>query len=394
MDSGRSSKKGKKTAPKRPKCVENSTNVLPPYIHLRDGQWYCRKYFPNGRENGKVKYHQVVRRVDPETPEQAALISEQIETLYRQAQIKRARVPTVSEIANEFVEAKRIAVESRTYDYYKWMLRYFTGPFGQLDADTIDPRAVQTFYRGFEKQGLSAGMIRKIHIFLSMVYKQAVRWEVVKRNPCEGTVPPRAHKPDIEIMSEAEARRFREVAFQMSPILAFALDSWMRPNEYCALAWRSVNLDKGLVTVARTVEFPKGGGFRFKNKAKTDAGRRTILIGQPMRELLATLPHNSELVFPSRKGTPMRQGNLTRQGNGRRGGRTLKDLCEKAKIEPKTLYSLRHTGISIAIANGADIKSVSERAGHKSVQITLDTYGHLMPKGLHRTVEILSGALY
>lgn len=42
-------------------------------------------------------------------------------------------------------------------------------------------------------------------------------------------------------------------------------------------------------------------------------------------------------------------------------------------------HSLRHTHASWLIANGCDIKTVSERLGHSDVAVTLKVYGHLMP---------------
>lgn len=44
-----------------------------------------------------------------------------------------------------------------------------------------------------------------------------------------------------------------------------------------------------------------------------------------------------------------------------------------------TFHSLRHTHASWLIANGCDIKTLSERMGHADESTTLRIYGHLMP---------------
>jgi integrase len=43
------------------------------------------------------------------------------------------------------------------------------------------------------------------------------------------------------------------------------------------------------------------------------------------------------------------------------------------------LHDARHTHASIMLKNGTHPKIVQERLGHSSVQITLDTYSHVVP---------------
>jgi len=45
------------------------------------------------------------------------------------------------------------------------------------------------------------------------------------------------------------------------------------------------------------------------------------------------------------------------------------------------LHDLRHTFGSLLIQNGASIVYVKEQMGHSSIQVTVDTYGHLIPGG-------------
>jgi integrase len=46
-------------------------------------------------------------------------------------------------------------------------------------------------------------------------------------------------------------------------------------------------------------------------------------------------------------------------------------------------------GISLAIAEGADIKVVQQMLGHKSATMTWDLYGHLFPNRLQEVAEVL-----
>jgi integrase len=44
------------------------------------------------------------------------------------------------------------------------------------------------------------------------------------------------------------------------------------------------------------------------------------------------------------------------------------------------LHGLRHTHATLLIEAGVDVKTVSERLGHDSVQTTLELYGHVTSK--------------
>ena len=43
------------------------------------------------------------------------------------------------------------------------------------------------------------------------------------------------------------------------------------------------------------------------------------------------------------------------------------------------LHDLRHTAATLALGAGVQPKVVSERLGHSSIAITLDTYSHVLP---------------
>lgn len=54
-------------------------------------------------------------------------------------------------------------------------------------------------------------------------------------------------------------------------------------------------------------------------------------------------------------------------------------VIAKAGIRRVRLHDLRHTFGSLLLQNGATIVYVKEQMGHSSIQVTVDTYGHLIP---------------
>ena len=76
-----------------------------------------------------------------------------------------------------------------------------------------------------------------------------------------------------------------------------------------------------------------------------------------------------DLVFPNEIGGPLNEANLR--------VRHYQKLCEAAEIEgARGPYDLRHTVATQLLGMGENVKVVSERLGHSSAAMTLDTYAH------------------
>ena len=54
-------------------------------------------------------------------------------------------------------------------------------------------------------------------------------------------------------------------------------------------------------------------------------------------------------------------------------------ILEKAQLRQIRIHDLRHTFASFLLQQGESIVYVKEQLGHASIQITVDTYGHLIP---------------
>jgi integrase len=73
--------------------------------------------------------------------------------------------------------------------------------------------------------------------------------------------------------------------------------------------------------------------------------------------------------------------------------RYFKPLLTKAKLPAIRLYDLRHTSATLLMAAGEHPKVVQERLGHASIQLTLDTYSHVVPGMQERASERLDALL-
>src|SRR5262245_4821188 len=67
-------------------------------------------------------------------------------------------------------------------------------------------------------------------------------------------------------------------------------------------------------------------------------------------------------------------------------------MLEKAGLRQIRLHDLRHTFASLLLQQGESIVYVKEQLGHASIQITVDTYCHLIPGANRGTVDRLDDA--
>jgi integrase len=155
------------------------------------------------------------------------------------------------------------------------------------------------------------------------------------------------------------------------PLLLTAIVTGLRSSELRGLRWQDIDLKAATVTVAQRAD-----QWGVIGSPKSKAGRRTIPIApqvvSELREWKLRCPKGKlNLAFPNGEGGVLHHSNLLR--------RQYWPLQLAAGIaEPYGLHALRHAAASAWIKQGIDLKRLSGWMGHSSVQITLDTYGHLI----------------
>ncbi len=73
---------------------------------------------------------------------------------------------------------------------------------------------------------------------------------------------------------------------------------------------------------------------------------------------------------------------------------TITPLLKAAKLPDIRLYDLRHSCATLLLSAGENPKVVSERLGHASVTLTLDTYSHVLPDMQKAATDKLESMLF
>lgn len=284
-------------------------------------------------------------------------------------------------------EVAKPRVRENTFESYRSIFEnYITNYLGTLKISEIQAYQVQKFYNQLEKKGLSSRTIRYTHTILSSALKQAVKWKILFQNPCDLCDLPKLVKKEKRVLNPDQARIFWNEAKQSKwfPLFILVIETGLRPSEYLGLQWKDLDFGKQTLSVRRTVVEREKGGFYF-GETKTAKSRRNIPLSDDVIESLKTHRRNQlearmklgseyqnlDLIFASEIGTPLQRRNVIK--------RHYKPLLKKAGLPDITLYELRHTTATLLLSEGENPKIVSERLGHSSVVLTLDTYSHVLP---------------
>lgn len=323
---------------------------------------------------------------------------------FEQGRLVGRSTASLNEFLQQWLQSARQRLRERTWNDYGQLCRcYLEQGLGRLPLTKLTPMAIQKRYAELQERGLSAPTIRKLHVVLSQALKQAVRWRMLSHNPAiDVDLPVNRAKKVMRAMTLEQAQAFLEATQgqRWGPVLRFALKTGMRPEEYLALQWPDIDLNRGLVRITRVLVRPRGGGWKFE-EPKTAGSRRTVALApKDVEDLQAHRAHQLQerllvgdrwetefdFVFTNETGGPVSDGNLTK--------RVFKPALKRAGLSLQfRLYDLRHTCATLLLLGGENVKVVSERLGHAGVSITLDTYSHVLPTMQAGAAQTLSDLL-
>jgi integrase len=309
---------------------------------------------------------------------------------------------TVNGYLNKWIEmAARPRVSRRTADGYAGLLeRYIRDPLGHKRLDKLQPLDIQKVYGEMQMRGLSAIVVRHTHSALHNALKQACKWGLIARNPSDLVELPKVLHKERRVLSPDEAADFLKIADVMPHGLIFelALLTGMRPEEYLALQWSDLDMTTGAAQVNRAlVRHKKSWSFE---EPKTARSRRMIFLPAPLLRKLAAHKQKQavarlklgaawdahDLIFCGEQGTPLSIPNLTY--------RYFRPILTKAKLPRIRLYDLRHSCATLLLMAEENPKVVSERLGHSTIVLTLDTYSHVLPTMQQQATARLEKMLY
>lgn len=310
---------------------------------------------------------------------------------------------TVGELIDEWlVEVVPLRVTRATAANYESLVRTHIQPvLGSKRLSKLQPNDVQRYINSKLNEGLSVRTVRLLRGLLVQVFEYAVRQGRAFRNVASLTDGPRQQgESNGRSLTIEQAKQLLEAikGERLEALYVLMLATGMRPGEAFALPWKNVDLERGLVTVNRSL-VRQPGGTEIGGGKTGRKGWRTIQIPEPVVQALrqhqirqkverlhaGELWEDRGLVFCTTIGTPLDPDSHRKRFSA---------LTERAGIGRWHPHELRHSATSIMLAQGVPIDVVSKVLGHTSIRITADVYGHILEQQRDVAARAMNSALW
>ncbi|HSH58739.1 MAG TPA: site-specific integrase [Acidimicrobiales bacterium] len=248
--------------------------------------------------------------------------------------------------------------------------------FGPVPIGRITHLDVRTWVAELTARGLAPATVQKAYQTLSKVLRAAVDANLISHSPCRNVPLPKVERQEMRFLTPPEVATLSgTITPRYRALVLFDAYCGLRLGELAGLRRSRLDLLRSQVRVAE-IAVEVRGELTF-GVPKTKAGRRTVPVPRFVAEELNT--HLAEfvgaapeaLVFPGADGGALRS-NAWRS-------RHWRPAVRAAGLEPLRPHDLRHTAVSLWIAAGASPNQIATWAGHTSVSVVLDRYGHLFP---------------
>ena len=371
------------------------------------------------KRKGSHHWYAIIERRDEATGKRVCKWISLEATGKRQAQIECARIITelkgdtflepskisLSEFLERWLDYMKSQVSPRSHERYAEIARKNIVPLlGQAKVLKLNALQIsQAYAKALEsgrrdgKGGLSPRTVHHMHRVLKQALAEALRWNLLSRNPADAVDPPKVSTRPMQTYDLAQTATLIEA---MRPTCMFvptilAVLCGLRRGEITALRWRSVDLVACSVAIVESAEQTKAG-VRYK-EPKSGKTRNVRLSETVVEELKAwrlrqaeellrvgVRPDGETFVVTQVDGSSLQPRSITHEW--------VRVLAAK-KLPRIRFHDLRHAHATHLLGSGIHPKIASERLGHSKVGITLDLYSHVMPGMQEDAVAKLDAAL-
>jgi integrase len=299
---------------------------------------------------------------------------------------------TVRQFLDRWLEHIKSQVSPRTHERYDEIVKKNLNPLlGAVALTKLRPMQISDAYgkalsagRRDGKGGLSPSTVRYLHVILKSAMGQAVRWQMLARNPVDAVDPPKIERSAMNTYDLAQTADLIDATrgTRMTITVMLAVLCGLRRGEIAALRWRNINLGAAQLAVTESAEQTKAG-VRYK-QPKSGKGRTVALSARVVNELRSRRVQQAQellmlgipladdaFVVAQADGSPLQPRTITHQWHL---------LLSNNKALPRIrFHDLRHAHATHMLSSGVHPKIASERLGHSKVGITMDLYSHVMP---------------
>ncbi len=297
-------------------------------------------------------------------------------------------LPTLAQYYERFKATyMETAIAGNTASSYEGNFRVHILPeLGKYRLDEIDRSKMEDFVAVLMKKKRAKGSIRLTLSTLGVLYNNAIKKDLVLRNPARGLAELYRQAPvvndEIEPLTEENSLLFLRASLTHEPkhysLFLTALHTGMRSGEINGLQWPDVDWRGKFIEVRRQIVRGEIKDLKTKHSRRridcSDELLKTLSKLQRQRQEEALKRGSNEIpkwVFVDRHGSFANIKSIKL--------RPFKKVLKKAGLRYIRFHDLRHTFASLLLSRGENLLYVSQQLGHSSPQITLKVYAHWIP---------------
>lgn len=328
-------------------------------------------------EETKVRLlNEVYQRRHPRTN---ATVDQMLERHFKDAELEYNTLDTYKGYAAKHISpllgAEKIGLlDAGVMDSFYAELRrcrdHCDGSRGLIDHRTPREHDCDDRCRPHECKPLAASTIRQIHFIIRGALRRAIKWKWITVNPIVDAEPPAPPRGNPKPPSPKQAARIVNEAFKdpdWGTLIWLMMITGQRRGEVCAIRWRHLDLDTGLLHLERAIG--QRAKIKWEKDTKDHQDRRitldpgTVELLQQLRQrhlaqatLLGIATSEDAYVFSR---VPDGSRHLLPDSTGQR----YRNLAQRLGIRT-SIHKLRHYSATELIAAGVDIRTVAGRLGH------------------------------
>lgn len=391
-------------ASKRLKITKDGRRYYEIRVSRGRGQSYLvsRWYIPEGWSARAIERELAKQAADFERRCKSGEVlshTERKEKEKREAQ-EAAAIQTLKQYGEGvFMPAKAVRCSENTRSSFQGMLNKHIYPvLGDIKMPEIKSAQITKLLLNVQAEGKAHATVVKIYNILNLLFKMAYLGDMIDRNPMDKVERPRPRKEEVcsgEVESyTAEELRYILQCVDKEPLkwramLHLLIDTGIRRGEACGLQWKHINFANHSITIAGNLCYTAEKGIYLDTPKSRKI--RTIDIDPAITALLWELRLDqsqkaiSQYVFTQEGSSePIHPQTPTRY---------MQKFAKRYGIEHLHPHKLRHSFASVAIVNGADIASVSEKLGHADKSTTLRLYTHADQESIKQASNIFREAI-
>ena len=333
-----------------------------------------------------------------------------------------------------------------TYTSNQALIRNYILPMvGNIKLEEINTLFLEKYYQTLQStpavvnpingkprsKYVSNHTIHEVHKLLRNCFEQAVKWELMDKNPATHATVPKHKKQEREIWTVDTLARAMEVCNDelLSLAINLAFAGSLRMGELLALTWDCVDIspaaikeerafiyvNKELQRVSKTAldtldkkdvllifpeECKKCTTVRVLKLPKTDKSIRKVYLPGSVAQMLVRRKEEQEeiksiigdeykdydLVITTSFGMPYSESGMRKK---------FDNLIEKYNLPRVVFHSLRHSSVTYKLKlNGGDIKAVQGDSGHSQVSMVTEVYSHIIDEDRRKNAQLFEEAFY